>query len=52
MLKDPKDEIVLETAVNGGANTIVTFNLKDFKGVEKFGVEVIPFGKFVQRLKQ
>lgn len=26
VLKDPKDEIVLEAAVNGSAKTIVTFN--------------------------
>lgn len=52
VLKDPKDEMVLEAAMNGGAKTIISFNLKDFKGAEKFGVEVIQPGNFVRRLKQ
>ena len=52
MLKDPKDEMVLEAAVNGSANTIVTFNLRDFKGAENFGVEAILPSDFVRRIKQ
>lgn len=41
-LPDPDDEMVLETAVNGAADAIVTFNLADFAGIEDmFGVEVV-----------
>lgn len=41
-LKDSGDDKVLETAVNGGASTIVTFNTKDFEGVEKyFGIRIL-----------
>jgi putative PIN family toxin of toxin-antitoxin system len=29
-LRDPNDDMVLETALNGNANAIVTFNLRDF----------------------
>lgn len=29
-LRDPGDEIVLETAVNGRADALVTFNVRDF----------------------
>lgn len=29
-LRDPKDEMVLETALNAGADALVTFNTKDF----------------------
>jgi putative PIN family toxin of toxin-antitoxin system len=29
-LRDPKDEMVLETALNGVADALVTFNIKDF----------------------
>jgi len=41
-LRDPGDELVLEAAVNGRANAIVTFNQKDFGEIPmKFGVEVL-----------
>ncbi len=33
MLPDPNDEMVLETAINGRADAIVTFNDRDFKPV-------------------
>jgi predicted nucleic acid-binding protein len=41
-LTDPADEFVLETAVHGQADAIVTFNLKHFNpAAGKFGIEVI-----------
>jgi len=30
-LRDPNDDMVLETAMNGGADAIVTFNARDFQ---------------------
>jgi predicted nucleic acid-binding protein len=39
-LRDPDDEMVLETAVNGRAAWIVTFNLDDFRGADSFGVNI------------
>jgi len=39
-LRDPGDEMVLETAVNGRADRILTFNLADFAGAERFGIAV------------
>jgi putative PIN family toxin of toxin-antitoxin system len=33
MLSDPNDEMVLETAINGQADAIVTFNKRDFRRV-------------------
>ena len=33
MLLDPNDEMVLETAINGLADAIVTFNDRDFRSV-------------------
>ena len=41
-LRDPADELVLEAAVNGRADAIVTFNRRDFGEVPlSFGIEVI-----------
>jgi putative PIN family toxin of toxin-antitoxin system len=41
-LRDPGDEMVLETAVNGRADGLVTFNVRDFGTVpEQFGIEVM-----------
>ena len=33
--------MVLEAAINGHAEAVVTFNLKDFVPAERFGVSVI-----------
>ncbi len=41
-LRDPSDEMVLEAAVNGQANAIVTFNHRDFgKSPLGFGIKVL-----------
>jgi putative PIN family toxin of toxin-antitoxin system len=41
-LRDPNDEMVLETAVNGGADALVTFNVRDYgTAAAQFGVEVL-----------
>ena len=41
-LRDPGDEMVLESAVNGQAKAIVTFNLRDYGvATNKFGVDVM-----------
>ena len=36
ILRDPDDELVLETAVNGRADLLLTFNEQDFAGAERF----------------
>lgn len=41
-LRDPGDELVLEAAVNGHADAIVTFNRRDFGAVpQRFGIELL-----------
>lgn len=40
MLRDPDDEMVLEVAVNGRADRLLTFNERDFAGAERLGVRV------------
>lgn len=38
---DPDDDMVIETAINGGADVIATFNIEDMRaGAERFGVAV------------
>lgn len=40
-LKDPKDDLVLEAGLSSGSKFIVTYNERDFVGVEKLGISVI-----------
>jgi putative PIN family toxin of toxin-antitoxin system len=40
-LSDLKDDHVLELAVASQVKRITTFNVKDFKNVDKFGVKII-----------
>jgi putative PIN family toxin of toxin-antitoxin system len=40
MLRDADDEMVLEVAVNGGADRLLTFNERDFAGAGRLGVTV------------
>lgn len=50
-LKDPKDDHVLELAVASQVNTIVTHNIKDFKGLDKFGILAITPKSMLENLK-
>lgn len=47
-LKDPGDDFVLELAVESESNYIVTHNIKDFKGVKTFKIQVITPQEFLQ----
>lgn len=38
-LRDPKDDLVLELAVSAQCSDVITFNLKDFAGSERFGIK-------------
>ncbi len=40
-LRDPKDDLVLEVAVAAGCDRIVTFNQRDFRGCEQFGIQAV-----------
>jgi predicted nucleic acid-binding protein len=52
-LVDPGDELVLETAVNGGADVIVTFDLRHLASVAAgFGIAVNTPGTIVHRLEK
>jgi len=47
-LPDANDELILELAVSAQCDYIVTHNLSDFKGVEKFGVKAVTPGAFLR----
>jgi len=47
-LRDPKDEFVLELAVAANCEYIISFNKKDFRGTEKFGIEVVTPAEFLK----
>jgi predicted nucleic acid-binding protein len=49
-LPDPKDDFVLELAVESRCDFIVTYNAKDFAGAEKFGLEVVTPLQFLREL--
>ncbi len=49
-LRDPKDDLVLELAVKAGCDYIITYNKRDFIGVERFNLRVLDAGEFLLRL--
>ena len=52
-LRDPSDEMVLETAVNGRANLLITFNVRDYgTAPTRFGIEVMTPREAVERISK
>ena len=52
-LRDADDEFVLETAINGGADAVVTFNARDFgKAPSRFGLELLAPAAALRRMRQ
>jgi predicted nucleic acid-binding protein len=50
-LRDPGDDMVVELAVAAGCESIVTHNLRDFRGAERFGLKVVTPGAFLGELR-
>jgi len=52
VLTDPGDDLVLETAVNGRADLVVTFNRRHFEpAAAPFGLEILAPADAVRRLE-
>jgi len=52
LLSDPTDDLVLETAVNGRADLLVTFNQDDFAAAAKsFAVKIVRPSEALRRLQ-
>lgn len=49
-LPDPKDDLVLEVALAGGASHIVTHNTRDFTGADKLSIAVVTPDQFLKLL--
>lgn len=50
-LRDPADEMVLETAINGSANALVTFNIRDFGDIPgNFGIALLSPREALRRI--
>ena len=53
LLKDPADEMVLETAVNGRADFLVTFNARHFtEAARAFGIRVAAPGEIWRKIRK
>ena len=51
-LPDPKDDMVLEAAVNAGCDAIVTHNQRDFASAAGLGVQVLTPEQFMNPPKE
>ena len=47
-LNDPSDDMVLELAVTANCHYIITYNINDFKGTEKFGIKAMTPKAFLE----
>jgi putative PIN family toxin of toxin-antitoxin system len=50
LLSDPGDDMLVELAVAGNCDAIVTFNVRDFEGINAFGLRAETPRSFLQRI--
>ncbi|MDZ8241211.1 MAG: putative toxin-antitoxin system toxin component, PIN family [Nostoc sp. ChiQUE01a] len=49
-LPDPKDDMVLELAVKAQCDSVITYNARDFNGIEQFGIKILTPAEFLQSI--
>ncbi len=49
-LPDPSDDLVLEVAVAASCDTIITYNKRHFRDVEKFGIRILDPKEFLAEI--
>jgi putative PIN family toxin of toxin-antitoxin system len=52
VLKDPKDDMILELAVRANCNYIITYNKADFQGVDTFDIKLATAKEFLQIIRE
>ena len=50
LLPDPKDDMVVELAVAAGCQTIVTYNVRDFRSANSLGVSIQRPAEFLKSI--
>jgi predicted nucleic acid-binding protein len=51
LLKDPRDDMVAEVAVAAACDAVVTHNVRDFQGVERFDLAALTPRAFLNQLR-
>jgi putative PIN family toxin of toxin-antitoxin system len=51
-LQDPDDDLIFELAVAGNASYTATHNLRDFRGMEKWGIEAVSPSNFLKLVEK
>ncbi|MEG3848139.1 putative toxin-antitoxin system toxin component, PIN family [Microcoleus sp. herbarium19] len=49
-LPDPKDDMVLQLAVTARCESVVTYNIRDFVGIERFGIKALAPAEFLRAI--
>lgn len=49
-LRDPDDEMLVELAMAGGCDTVVTYNRRDFVGTERLGLRILSPKQFLKEI--
>lgn len=49
---DADDDIIIELAIQSGADVIVTFNKRDLRAAEQFGINLLTPSEFIRFLEQ